>query len=119
MSIDATDSGLVHVRGCRPATLGRAITLAMDNGTAAAWGEDGEWIVFYWSETKGLKLPGKMNAEAVAGLVASWLLGRTPVGEKPDIDGSVSRGFELTTESERFDSYEQFRVRPIWAEHHK
>jgi hypothetical protein len=120
MSIDAMSNSTVHVCGCRPGTLGRAIGLAMDGGTAAAWADVGEWIVFYWHESKGLKLPSKMGQEAVAGLVASWLLSQEPRDKRPDIDGSVSKGFELTTEQpDRFDSYEQFRVRPIWAEHHK
>ena len=120
MSIDAMSNALVHVRCCHAESLRRAIVLAMADGAVASWAELDGWIVFYWSDSCGLKLPSKMRADAVVGVVAEWCGAHEPREDSPDIDGSISRGYEMTNAgSDRSDSYEQFRVRPIWAEHHK
>lgn len=115
---DNMDNFKAHVRGCEADTLKLAVELAMGDQAIAHWGLDGEWLCFYWSQCAAAHpLPLPIKANAVIVMAAEWLLQRKPLDAEPDIDGSVSVGFELIVAEDH--SYELFRVRPIWALHGK
>lgn len=124
--LNPMDSFRVHVVACAPETLELAVALAMDGGTVQAWtvleskDDGGEWLALHWAtpQKSATAFPVPLGATVVLTLVSKWLEGRKPHAAAPDLDGSVSRGFELVAEKDGW-SYEQFRIRPIWAEHHK
>lgn len=120
----------VHVIGNELEHLRHAILLAGCETRAIGWMEDNGWLVLYWSATKVSPLPLEMDAEAMLGLVLSWLKERwkSPRTDAPDIDGSCKwRGFEVASGyctlcavlDDGYNPYEILRVRPVWAEYHK
>lgn len=89
-----------------------------------AWIEVGGELIFYWAGSANGKNGGQqefpipMSPALLLPLISNWLSKREPLGKYPDIDGSCSKGFELKTPVGIL-TYEMFRVRPIWAIHHK
>lgn len=125
---EAMDNFKVHVVARSRQALVQTIKLGcMDHTNIEAWAEfkdkDGsEWFVLYWhapSVVGANKFPTKLNADGIVPIVEAWLAEHSPTEKEPDLDGSVSHGFELKANFGDGWSYEVFRVRPIWAEHHK
>lgn len=114
----------VHIKACSSEALKSALKIAfMQFSNAAAWQEHEDWLVLYWNKTQDDKnsnlFPSKMNSDTVFSTINSWLKEHKPKESYPNLDGSCSEGFELTTVHARGWSYEIFRIRPIWAHHHK
>ena len=127
---EAMDNFRVHVVARSHQALTQAVKLGcMDHTNVEAWSElkdkDGSvWFVLYWHfnpiDAAGFnKFPTKLNADGIIPIVEAWLAEHSPTDPEPDLDGSVSHGFELKANFGSGWSYEIFRVRVIWAEHHK
>lgn len=123
---DYMDNFEVQITACSQGALKNALKMAlMRYDRAEAWAEVEGWLVLYWMKDKDSKpiithqFPTKMNADTVLPIISSWLEEKEISEKHPDIDGSCSKGFELTTVHSRGWSYEICRIRPIWAMHHK
>ena len=79
-------------------------------------------MILYWKNTaNSTALPYHMTMEQAADMVWGWLA-TVPYGDKPDLDGSCSKGWRVYCE--RYgrindDFYAFVAVQPVWAEHHK
>lgn len=93
-----------------------------DHTTAVGWKEDSGYFYLHWSgvtTNECQALPYPVDAVAGAQVAWGWLQLQDLKGDKPDIDGSVSKdGFLVETVSEGW-SYAILRVRRVWAEYHK
>lgn len=118
------DNYAVRVVGHQRATFDLAVRLALGcYATTKAWSVVDGWLVLFWShgdsDAKNANLlPVPMVATDAAPFIWNWLTRTEPAVKRPDIDGDVSKGFEIQTMNGGW-SYAAFRVRPIWAEHHK
>jgi len=121
------DNFKFHFVGHQIGNLKAALDLATArHNTIAGWTKDEDWLVLYWhgtttnqGKTKINPFPSEMSAELIAGFIIGWLRENAPSEREPNIDGSVSRGYEISSKITDGWSYESFRVRPIWAMHHK
>ena len=96
------------------------ISLALAKHTSAkAWEEKDGWLIFYWYTTVcSYPFPVPLKTDALQEFIIEWLRAQD-LGSQPDLDGSCSKGYELLVDPYNTSSYEVFRVRPVWAEHHK
>lgn len=126
--MEAMDNFRVHVIAKSKQALYQAIKLGcVDCTTIEGWtelkNEDGDWFILHWhtatSITKVNKFPTKLNIDGIIPIVEAWLAEHSPTDPEPGLDGSVSYGFELKANFGSAWSYEVFRIRTIWAEHHK
>ena len=114
----------VHVIARSPEALRLAVGLACREAPkAVAWSRQGEWFVLHWSHNQSKAgvsaFPVAHGLEEIVGLVTAWLGDNPPHEKEPDIDGSVSKGFELVVSRGDVWSCEMLRVRSVWALHGK
>ena len=116
------DNFMFHFIGHQAGNLEAAIDLATArHSSVVGWSKKDEWLVFYWHVKENDNItpfPSKLGAPSLKSFIMGWLRENCPLGNKPDIDGSVSRGYEILSDAAGW-SYESFRIRPIWAHHHK
>lgn len=110
-----------HFMGCSIESLAPAIKLAMaQNPIVTGWSEDEDWLVFHWHNDKDVTpLFLAMSWKPLQGIIEHWLEKKKPKEVEPNIDGSCSKGYEILADVRNGWSYEVFRIRPIWAHHHK
>ena len=99
--MNSMDNGFVTACGCRPESLRQVIALAVEDRFGVSWEEQGEWLVVYWHSERGTRLPVRMDAHALAELSLLWLQQWKPSAPAPQLDGSVSRGWEFSGQARR------------------
>lgn len=78
-------------------------------------------LILYWAappHTPDYKPWAMSDPDSIAYFIYSWLknLPHEAWPEKPDLDGSCSRGWHLFVKDNR---YARVEVTPLWMEHHK
>ncbi len=121
---EAMDNFDVKVTAHTTRALELAVELvALRHGSVTGWSERDEWIVLFWSKPAGTNpnyhpFPRPLDSYDTAHMIAKWLEDKEPIDKHPDIDGSVSKGFQLKTQSLGWH-YESLAVRAVWALHGK
>ena len=113
----------VIARGKTALTQCFSIAFETQGVKARGWYEDPDYgFVFLWSTPSSKKgaypLPVPLSAEAAANMAWEWLA-QAPYPKEPDLDGSVSKGFNAYTNQGALGDYSILAVKPIWAHHHK
>lgn len=69
------------------------------------------------NNTKVTKLPYAFNKDQIIEFAWGWLQSKEPKGAAPNTDGSVAKGFKITTEDTGIgtDDWSSFlAIKPIW-----
>lgn len=79
-------------------------------------------LQFYHIVWEGVKptiteFPYPQKADQLIPFIKGWL-DQVEYPREPDIDGSVSKGWQITTSREGWSPF-TFAVQPVWAMHHK
>lgn len=84
-----------------------------------AWSVEDDWFILHWHVDKNTHaFPIGLDSVGITSVVNSWLEEHEPNEPEPNIDGSVTIGFEILA-GNNGGHYELFRVRSAWMLHHK
>jgi hypothetical protein len=124
MTVEAMNNFEVVVEARSSQALGMALDLVMlSHSRFVAWRITTPPVLeLYWSKpphTPVQDFMAPLTAQGVLPNVLQWLESVEPTKPKPDIDGSVSKGFRLTSDCKEGWSYVACRIMPIWALHGK
>jgi len=132
MTVEAMNNFEVVVEARSSQALGMALDLVMlSHNRFVAWRvyrvTKPPVLELYWSKpphTANEMAPvqdfmAPLTAQGVLPNVLQWLESVEPTEPKPDIDGSVSKGFRLTSDCKEGWSYVACRIMPVWALHGK
>lgn len=97
-----------------------ALEIAFEKEEASHWKIDPkDGLVFLWhGDNDAAPLPGKMGAEQAFVLARTWLRAE-PMPKKPDLDGSLQRGFRVHRDywgHAGGSFYAIIAVAPCWAQ---
>ena len=115
----------VSVRGIGRELFDAAIKVALYDRIVVGWREEKEKgsLVLCWGgllDGKCTPLIVPLKAEEVAQIAWIWLERQEPNAlSKPDVDGSVSKGFLISSDQKDGWDYVLARIWPVWVTYHK
>ncbi len=122
---EAMDNFEVRVTARSREAMRHALALiAMDTTKIEGWSVKDGKLLLWWSlghtkpEDGVSRFMTPTSAADCTDVVMLWLQDNPPKSERPDIDGSVSRGWQLRSERGGW-SYVACTIEPVWALHGK